>query len=137
MTAVFRHGEAKDEEQGRTKDQRLFVKPQPRHVLADGSQHAQDVEQPDDRHQRGILEQADKAADDVGDHVFQRLRHDDQPCRAPIAQPDSMGGLVLAFGDGLQSGAHCLGHEQWEHCGGHEQHGDQRNRPEHLDEPDA
>ena len=110
MAAVFRHRKAQDEEQERAKDQRLFVQAEPRHVLADGSQHAQNIEQPDDRHQRGIFQQADKAADDVGNHVFERLRHNDQPGGAPIAKPDCMGGLILTLWDGLKSGTHGFGH---------------------------
>src|SRR3990172_5263597 len=39
---------------------------------------AQQVEQADDQHQAGVLEEADEGADDAGDHHLQGLRQDDE-----------------------------------------------------------
>src|SRR6202000_2976438 len=43
-----------------------------------GAQHAQEVEQRHDRHQRGVLEQGNETVDEAGNNVAERLRQHDQ-----------------------------------------------------------
>src|SRR5690606_13444817 len=42
-----------------------------------------EVDEPDDEHERGVLEEADRLADDGGDHGAQRLGQHDQHRRLP------------------------------------------------------
>src|ERR1043165_6190050 len=57
----------------------------------------EEIEDADDEHQRGVLEQRDGGIDDVGDGDAQRLRQHDQPHGPPVAEPDRGGGFDLAF----------------------------------------
>ena len=90
-------------------------------MLGDADQR---IQQADEGDQRGILEQPDEGRNDAGDRDLQRLRHDDQPLRLPVVQPQRIGGLILAAGQGGQTAAHHLGD-----IGGREQ-GDQDDDPQ-------
>src|SRR6056297_658803 len=118
---------------------------------------SKNIEQADDQHQRGVLEQGNEGIHDARNDHLQSLRQDDQPRLAPVPQPQSIGGLVLASRNGLQTTANYLSHvgglpqcyadqgtgqffevhtlrkKQWQHHRGHEQNRDQRNRPPYLD----
>ncbi|MNF56384.1 hypothetical protein D3C84_378680 [compost metagenome] len=119
------------------------------------------VEQADDDHKAGVLEQGNEGVDDARDHQLQGLRQDHQAHAAPIAKAHGGGGFVLALGDGLQAAthhfgdisrleqdhpdqctqqlveAHAFGQEQRQHHRRHEQHGNQRHAPPELDEGHA
>ena len=56
------------------------------------------IEQRHDRNQRGVLEQADEAVDEVGDDVAQRLRHHDQRRGLAPGQAEGFSRLGLSWG---------------------------------------
>ena len=118
------------------------------------------IEQRDDRDQRGILEQRDEAVDEAGDDVAQRLRHHDQRRRLPPGQAERACRFPLPARDRLQAAADHLGligagkqrdadqgahqtvdreagrNEQRQHVGCEEQHRDQRHAAPEFDEGD-
>src|SRR2546421_3755976 len=124
------------------------------------AQRSQQIEQRDDRNQRGVLEQADEAVDEVGDDVAQRLRHHDQRRGLAPGQAERARRLTLPARDCLQAAADVLSlvgagkqrdpdqgahqsvdgetgrNEQRQHIGCEEQHRDQRNPAPELDEGD-
>ena len=126
-----------------------------------GLQLPEQVEQRDDRDQRGVLEQRDEAVDETRDDVAQRLRHHDQPGRLPERQPERACRFPLPARDCRQAAADHLGligagkqrdadqraheaidreiagQEQRQHVGGKEQHRDQRHAAPELDEGDG
>ena len=124
------------------------------------AQLSEQIEQRDDRDQRGVLEQADEAVDEAGDDVAQRLRHHDQPRGLGPGQAERARRLALPARDRREAAADVFGlvgagkqrdadqgahqsvdgesgrDEQRQHVGREEQHRDQRNAAPELDEGD-
>src|SRR5216683_1450622 len=69
----------------------------------------EEVEDADDQHQRGVLEEADEGVDQRRDHHAQRLRQDDQRGLLHVVQAHRVGRLELALGQRLQAAADDLG----------------------------
>ena len=70
---------ADDQEDRRDEKVALRGEPQPLRILDRLLQRAKQVEEADDRHERGVLEQVDADGDDRGDRKPERLRpHDEQ-----------------------------------------------------------
>ena len=119
---------------------------------------SEQIEKPDDRNQRGVLEQADETVDDSGNDDLQRLRQNDKAHHFPIGQAKRLRRLILALGNRLQAAAHhfrhvgrgkqrhadqgahqlveidAFGQKQRQHDAGHEKHRDQRNAAPELNE---
>src|SRR5260370_24072931 len=69
----------------------------------------EEVEDADDQHQRGVLEEADEGVDQGRDHHPQGLRQDDQQGLLHVVQAHRVGRLELALGQRLQAAADDLG----------------------------
>ena len=63
----------------------------------------------DDIGQRGILKDDDRLGDEGRDHVAHGLRQNDVTHGLGIGESCRIGGLLLSFGDGLDSGADDFG----------------------------
>jgi hypothetical protein len=149
--AVFGHGEAESEIDHCQQDIHLGAEALPVRVGDGGEAGFQQVEDADDQHQRGVLEEADEGVDQRRDDQFQRLGQHDQKCLLPVRQAKRVGGLALPLGERLQAGADHFGEvgggeqndrdlraqqlvdvdafrqEQREQHAGHEQQADQRH----------
>src|ERR1700754_1518290 len=82
---VTRHSETKDEvdHSGKGKAREQRCRRRPVRIGERGAQLTEQIEQRDDRDQRGILEQRDEAVDQTWDHMPQCLRLHDQRRRLP------------------------------------------------------
>src|SRR5271165_28108 len=86
--AVFRHGKAKYEVDDRQRDVDLVTEALPGRVGDRRGARLQQIENADDQHQAGVLEEADEGVNQGWDHHAQRLRQDDQEGLLPVAQPE-------------------------------------------------
>src|SRR3954462_6954663 len=104
---VTRHPEAEDEidDAGESKAGEQRRRRRPDRIGERGAQLSEQIEQRDDRNQRGILEQADEAVDQVRDDVAQRLRHYDQRRGLAPGQAERARRLALPARDRLQAAA--------------------------------
>src|SRR5439155_7214063 len=93
--AVARHEEAEAEIDRRGEDVGFGGEALPAGVGQRGVGGIQQVEQPDDQHERGVLEGADEIVDQRRDHHRQSLRQYDQPGAPPIAEAERVGRLDL------------------------------------------
>src|SRR5215216_8188938 len=94
---IPRHAKTKDEVdksgEGEAREQR--GRRRPGRIGERRAQLPEQVEQRDNRDQRGVLEQRDKAVDEAGNDVAQRLRHYDQRGGLPPGQAKSTCRLTL------------------------------------------
>ena len=103
VLAVSGDAEAKHPETERHKDIPLHS-----HVLPGGVRNrrlngAENIEQPDNQHQRCVLEQRDKRVNDARNNELERLGQDDQSRFLPVPKAQRTGGFVLSTGNGLQA----------------------------------
>src|SRR3569623_19105 len=104
--AVTRHGEAEHPIDLGAERIALDLGAEPVGVPRARADDVQEVVEADDRHQRGVLRQADEVVDDAGNGDAQGLRQDDEPHHLPIAEAHRHGAFVLALRQGLQPAAH-------------------------------
>ena len=93
----------------------LLVHADPVRVGERGLRDAEQVEDRDDQHQRGVLHQRDELVGHRGQRNANGLRQHDEAGRAPVAEAQRGRGLVLAFGHRLQAAAHGFRHVGGDH----------------------
>ena len=71
---------------------------------------SEDLDDPDERHEHGVLLEADEVVEQWRDHAPDGLRDDDVAERLEAGQPERAGGRLLARVDRLDAGAVDLGH---------------------------
>src|SRR3712207_640270 len=108
VLAVLRHGEAEHEVDGAHRQVDLHAEALPRRLDDGRLARRQQVEDADDEHQRGVLEEADEGVHQRRDHQAQRLGQDDEARLLPVGQAERVRRLVLALGQCLQPAAHHL-----------------------------
>src|SRR5215813_3130786 len=161
ILAVARHREAEAEIDEGGEDGDLAREARPVGIDQRLVGGVEEVEDADDQHQRGVLEEADEGVDQRRDHHPQRLRQDDERGLLHVAQPERVGRLELSLGQRLQAAPDDLGdigageqddgdlgaqelvdghaarQEQGQHDRGHDQEADQRHAADQLDEAHA
>src|SRR5215208_3869402 len=105
---ITRHGETEyEEDHGRTEiaGRRRHWRHPPL-VGEAGLNDAEEIEDPDNGNQDGVLEQADEGIDDPRYHDLQRLRQHDQHHHLPIGEAERARRFILALGNCLKPAAH-------------------------------
>src|SRR5690606_6873553 len=97
------HGKAEYKVHHRDKEVNLRLPSEPRGVGQDAPGDAQQLQEPDDGYQGGVLEQADELAHDGGQHGPQRLGQDDEDQRLNPVKPQGVGGFDLPARHALQA----------------------------------
>ena len=105
-----RHGETANKEDHRGENVALPCETEPRLVAECQVYDAEQVGNPDDGDERGILEQVDHGIDDGGKNGPQGLRQNNETLYLPVAQAQRVRGLGLAARDALKAAPDDLGH---------------------------